>query len=110
MNRRVQRHSKLVKAIFPKIKISDFYKRADQSNRLCDNSYVHLIHECIACDVYFLAYRIRISEILPRNRKSHFTHDIIPRLSRDGFINWLHWNSRTWSSSDAIAILSDVIM
>ena len=24
---------------------------------------------------------------------------ILPRLSREGYIHWLYWNSRTWSSS-----------
>ena len=30
---------------------------------------------------------------------------ILARLSREGFIHWLYWNSRTWSSSDVIVIL-----
>ena len=28
-----------------------------------------------------------------------------PRISRVGYIRWLNWNSRTWSSSDAIVML-----
>ena len=52
----------------------------------------------------FLAHRIRISEILPWNRKCYLTHAILPRLSREGFIHWLYWNSRTWSSSDVIVM------
>ena len=31
-----------------------------------------------------LAHRIRISEILPWDRKSYLTHAILPRLSREG--------------------------
>ena len=30
------------------------------------------------------------------------THAILPRLSHEGIIHWLYWNSRTWSSSDVI--------
>ena len=52
-----------------------------------------------------LTHRIRISEILPWDRKSYLTHAILPRLSRDGYIHWLFWNSRTWSSSDIIVML-----
>ena len=48
----------------------------------------------------FLAHRIRISEILTWDRKSYLTQAILPRLSREGYIHWLYWNSRTWSSSD----------
>ena len=29
---------------------------------------------------------------------------ILPRLSREGYIHWLYWNSRTLSSSDVIAV------
>ena len=53
----------------------------------------------------FLAHRIRISEILPWNRKSYLTHAIFPRLSRVGYIHWLYWNFRTLSSSDVIVML-----
>ena len=42
-----------------------------------------------------LAHRIRISEILPWDKKSYLTHAILHRLSRDGYIHWLYWNSRT---------------
>ena len=41
-----------------------------------------------------LAHQIRISEILPWDR-----------LSREGCIHWLYWNSRAWSSSDDIVML-----
>ena len=54
---------------------------------------------------WFLAHRIRISEILPWDRKSFLTHAILPRLSRGGYIHWLYWNSRTLSSSDVIVML-----
>ena len=52
----------------------------------------------------FLANRIRISEILPWDRKSYLTHAILPRLSRECFTHWLYWNSHTWSSSDVIVV------
>ena len=52
-----------------------------------------------------LAHRIQISEILPWDRKSHLTHAILPRLSCEGYIHWLYWNSRTCLSSDVIAML-----
>ena len=54
---------------------------------------------------YFLVHQIRISEILPWDRKSHLTHVILPRLSREGYIHWLYLNSRTWSSNDDIDML-----
>ena len=53
----------------------------------------------------FLAHRIWISKFLPRNRKSYLTHAILPRLSHEGYIHWLYWNSRTWLSSDVIVML-----
>ena len=53
---------------------------------------------------FFLAQRIGISEILPWVRKSYLTHAILPRLSPEGFIHWLYWNSRTSSSSDDIVM------
>ena len=53
----------------------------------------------------FLAHRIEISEIFPWDRKSNLTHAILPRLSCEGFIHWLYWNSRTWSSSDVGVML-----
>ena len=52
----------------------------------------------------FLAHRIRISEILPWDRKSYLTQAILPRLSREGYIHSLYWNSCTWSSSDVIVL------
>ena len=52
-----------------------------------------------------IAHRIRISEILPWDSKSYLTHAVLPRLSRECFIHWLYWNSRTWSSSDVIVML-----
>ena len=52
-----------------------------------------------------LAHRIRIYEILPLDRKSYLTKAILPRLSRESFIHWLYWNSRTWSSSDVLVML-----
>ena len=52
----------------------------------------------------FLAYRIRISENLPWEKKSYLTQAILPRLSREGYIHWLYWNSSTWSSSDVIVM------
>ena len=57
--------------------------------------------------VYYiiLAHQIRISEILPWDRKSYLTYAILPRLSHEGYIHWLYWNSRTWSSSDVIVML-----
>ena len=53
----------------------------------------------------FFANQIRISEILPWDRNSYLTHAILPRQSREGYIHWLYWSSRTWSSSDVIALL-----
>ena len=49
-----------------------------------------------------LAHRIRISEILPWDRKSYLTHAILLRLSYEGFIHWLYWNLRTLSQSDVV--------
>ena len=40
-----------------------------------------------ALDRTFLAHNIRISEILPRDRKSYLTHVILPRLSREDYIH-----------------------
>ena len=57
-----------------------------------------------------LAHRIRISEIFSWDRNSYLTQAILPRLSREGFIHWLYWNSRIWSSNDVIVMLNDVIM
>ena len=54
---------------------------------------------------FFLAHRIRISEILPWDRKYYPTHAILPRLSSEGYIHRLYWNSRTWSSCDIIVML-----
>ena len=51
-----------------------------------------------------------MSEILSWDRKSYLAHTILHRLSREGYIHWLYWNSRTLSSSDVIVMLSDVIM
>ena len=53
----------------------------------------------------FLAHRIRISEILPWDRKSYLTQAILPRLSHEGSVRWLYWHSRTWLSSDVIVML-----
>ena len=53
---------------------------------------------------YFLAHRIWISEILPWDRKFYLTLIILPRLSREGYIHWLYWHSRTRSSSDVIVM------
>ena len=53
----------------------------------------------------FLAHRIRMSEILPWDRKSNLTHAILPRLSRECYIQWLYWNSRTLSPSEVIVTL-----
>ena len=55
-------------------------------------------------NVIKLFHRIRISEILPWDRKSYLTHAILPRLSHEGFILLLYLNSRTLSSSDVIVI------
>ena len=62
-------------------------------------------HACICEIPDVLAHRIRISEILPWDRKSYLTQAILPRLSREGYTHWLHWNSRTWSSSEDIVML-----
>ena len=48
--------------------------------------------------ITYLAHLIRISDILPWDRKSS-------QASREGYIHWLYWNSRTWPSSDAIVML-----
>ena len=53
----------------------------------------------------FLSHGIRISEILSWDRKSYLTYAILYRLSREGYIHRLYWNSRTWSSSDVIVML-----
>ena len=55
-------------------------------------------------DSYIRAHWIRISKILPWDSKSYLSHAILPRLSREGYIHWLYWNSRTWSSSDVIFV------
>ena len=52
----------------------------------------------------FLAHPIRISEILPWDRKSYLTHAILPRLPREGFIHLLYWYSHTLSSGDVIVM------
>ena len=52
-----------------------------------------------------LEHQIQISEILPWDRKSHLTHAILPRLSREDYIHWLYWNTRKLSSSDVIVKL-----
>ena len=49
-----------------------------------------------------LADWIGISEILTWDRKSYLTHAILPRLSGEGNIHWLYWNSSTLSSSEVI--------
>ena len=51
------------------------------------------------------AHGIRISMILRWDRKSYFNQAILLRLSREGYIHLLYWNSRTWSSSDVIGML-----
>ena len=50
------------------------------------------------------AHWIRISEILPWDRKSYLIQAILPRLSCEAYIHWLYWNSQTWSSSDVIVM------
>ena len=57
----------------------------------------------------FLAHRIRISEILPWDRKSYLIQAILPRLSCEGYIYWLYWNSRTWLSSDVIVMFKCIM-
>ena len=42
---------------------------------------------------------------LPWDRKSHLTRAILPRLSHEGYIHWLYWNSSTCLSSDIIVML-----
>ena len=37
-----------------------------------------------------VAHQIRVSDILPWDRKSYLTHAILPRLSREGYIPWLY--------------------
>ena len=37
--------------------------------------------------LFFLALWIRISDILPLDRKSYLTHAILPRLSHEGYIH-----------------------
>ena len=54
--------------------------------------------------VNIFAHQIRISEILPWDRKSYLTHAILPRLSRKDYIHWLYWNSRTLPSSEVIVM------
>ena len=49
--------------------------------------------------------RISKTDILLWDRKSYLTHAILPRLSREGYIHWLYWTSRTLSSSDVIVML-----
>ena len=56
-------------------------------------------------DCFFLTHQIGISEILPWDRKSYL---LLPMLSYPGCHakarHWLYWNSRIWSSSDAIVV------
>ena len=66
------------------------------------NTYMIKKYKTNIEDLIILAHWIRISEILPLDRKSYLTHAILPRLSREGYIHWLYWNSRTLSSSDVI--------
>ena len=40
--------------------------------------------------IFILAHWIMISEILLWDRKSYLTNAILPRLSREGYINWLY--------------------
>ena len=55
--------------------------------------------------INILVHRLRISEVLPCDRKYYLASAILPRLSREGYIHWLHWNSRIWSPSDVIVML-----
>ena len=54
---------------------------------------------------HYLVHQIRISEIWPWDGKSYLTHAILPRLSGEGYIHWLYWNSRRLLSSDIIVML-----
>ena len=54
---------------------------------------------------YFFPHQIRKSEIFPWDGNSYLTHAILPMLSREGYIHWLYWNPRIWSSSDVIIML-----
>ena len=65
----------------------------------------HPMHLPGPISAFVLAHWIRISDILPWDRKSYLTHVILPRLSREGYTHWLYWNSCTWSSSDITAML-----
>ena len=40
----------------------------------------------------------------------NLTYVILPRLSREGYIHWLYWNSRILSSSDVIVMFSDILI
>ena len=62
-----------------------------------------LKHLCTRINI--LAHWIKISEILFWDRKSYLSHAILPRLSREGYMHWLYWNSSTLSSSDVIVVL-----
>ena len=65
------------------------------------------MHSDCLCGVdnSILPHQIRISDILPLDRKSYLTDASLPRLSREGYIHWLYCYSRTWSSSDVIVVL-----
>ena len=75
-----------------------------KSDRSVSDKMLPVDDNALMIDSYILAYLIRISEILPWDRKSYLTQAILPRLSREDYINWLHWDSRTWSSSDVIVM------
>ena len=76
----------------------------DQSTRIT-GCVLHRFNAVHLMYPIFLAHRIRIYDILPWDRKTYLTKAILPWLSREGYIHWLNWNSRTWSSSDVIVIL-----
>ena len=90
---------------FNPIKLKDFSIKSEYDQEIPQTQTADLPTQgLIQLCQEFLAHRIRISEILPWDRKSYLTHAILPRVSREGFIHWLYWNSRTLSSSDVIVM------
>ena len=65
-----------------------------------------ILHAIKQANIQMLvAHRIGTSEILPWDRKSYLIHAILHRLSREGLIHRLYWNSRIWSSNGVIVML-----
>ena len=84
--------------VFRRCALKQVYK-FKTSDKYCDMPKTQNTEQTI------LAHRIKISEILHWDKTSYLTHAILPRLSREGYLHCMYWNSHTWSSSDVIVVL-----